>query len=95
MAEDVEDQLLNEQIAHRLRQTRRALGYSQALMAKLVGLAGANGWNNYEKAKNRIPVDIAAQLCTIAGCDMDWIYRGEFSGVSERLLTKLQKMQDT
>ena len=91
MAEDADDQLLNQQIAQRLRWTRRALGYSQALMADLVGLAGANGWNNYEKAVNRIPVDTAAKVCIVAGCDMDWIYRGELSGIDERLLTKLQK----
>ena len=67
------------------------MGYSQAFMAQLVGLGSASAWNNYEKAVNRIPVPIAAKVCIITGCDMDWIYRAELGGVDSRLLPKLQK----
>ena len=40
-------------------------------------------WNNWEKGVRRIPVDEAETLADLYGVDLDFIYRGRRSGLSE------------
>src|SRR5262245_43731125 len=85
------DDLFNEAVAERLRLTRVALGYSQSFMARLVRLVPGT-WNQYEQAVNRIPVPTAIRVCIVAGCDLNWIYRGETLNNSQAFNAKLNKV---
>lgn len=41
-------------------------------------------YNNWEKGIRRIPVDEAESLADLYGVDLDFIYRGRRSGLSEK-----------
>ncbi len=72
-------------IARRLIATRLALGFpSQVEFCAAAGIP-YNTWNNYETARGRPKLDIAVQLCTRFGLTLDWIYRGDPSGLPIRL----------
>jgi DNA-binding XRE family transcriptional regulator len=75
-------------IAERLRRTRDALGLNQTTFAAGAGLA-LNTYNQYEKAVSRPELDKAQQLCDAYGLTLDWIYRGDPSGLPMRLATAL------
>lgn len=69
-----------EAIAHRLQQTRSALGLSQSEFADRAGIA-RNTYNQWEKAKGRPQLDGAIALCQTYGLTLDWIYFGDISGL--------------
>ena len=75
-------------IAARLIQTRKALGLNQTQLCKLAGIA-TNTYNQWEKAVGRPDIDEAEKLCAKLGYTLDWIYRGDASGLSSDLRTKL------
>ncbi len=78
-----------ESIAERLKLTRTALGYTQAMMGSLAG-AGHTAWNNYETGARRISIDQALRLCTTMGLTLDWIYRGDMQTLPVVLAEKIQ-----
>lgn len=69
-----------EGIAARLSLTREALGFDQREFAERAGLK-ANAYNQYEKAKNFPSLDAAHALCDTYKLTLDWIFRGEPSGL--------------
>lgn len=85
-------------IAYRLKITRLAFGYTQAFMGRLVGAKTHAAWNNYERAIRRISVDHALRLCAVMGVTMDWIYRGNLSGlppdVGTAIRAQMEKSED-
>ncbi len=89
MVRGVPNPASREMIAHRLFLTRKALGYTQAFMANLIGLQ-QSAWNNYEQGHRRIDVDPALRLCAVTGIDMSWIYQGNITGVPVELAEKIQ-----
>jgi transcriptional regulator with XRE-family HTH domain len=67
-------------VAFRLRMTREALGMEQSEFADRAGIA-RNAYNQYEQAQ-RIPrLDIAIRICETYGLTLDWIFRGDLSGL--------------
>lgn len=82
-----------EAIAIRLRMTRLALGFDQQnLFAQTAG-AAVSTYNNYEKAE-RIPnLDHAIRLCERFELTLDWLYRGDPSGLSYALANKINKIR--
>lgn len=74
----------NDAIAQRLVVTREALGLRQGEFAARADIA-ANTYNQYEQGKNRISLDKAIALCDEFGMTLDWIYRGEPSGLKVAL----------
>ena len=74
----------NSAIALRLVVTREALGMRQGEFAAKSEIA-ANTYNQYEQGKNRISLDKAIALCDEFGMTLDWIYRGEPSGLKVAL----------
>jgi transcriptional regulator with XRE-family HTH domain len=77
-------------VAFRLRLTREALGMEQSEFADRAGIA-RNAYNQYEQAQ-RIPrLDIAIKICETYGLTLDWIFRGNLSGVPFNLATTLQR----
>lgn len=62
-------------IAARLRQTRLALGLSQAALCRKCGIA-ANTYNQWEKGQ-RPQLDEAIKLVDGLDLTLDWIYLGD------------------
>lgn len=75
-------------IAKRLRATREALGLSQIQLAKRADIS-PTAWNNYEQAIKRISIDNGLKLCRSTGVTLDWIYRGDKSGLPGRIIERL------
>lgn len=67
-------------IGSRLEITRRVFGFQQNEFAERAGLA-TNTYNQYEKAKKRPSIENAMALCDAYNLTLDWIYRGDSSGL--------------
>ena len=67
-------------IAARLRAARAAFGLSQLEFSRRAGIAG-NTYNQYEQAKSLPRLDWANHICDTYGVTLDWIYRGDISGL--------------
>lgn len=81
---------INE-IAFRLRSFRKSLSLSQAAICRRIDCA-PNRWNQYESASRLITLDIANRLCDEYGLTLDWIYRGDPSGLPVRVLDSLDRL---
>lgn len=78
-----------EDIGRRLQAIRCAESrLSQRDWAEQHGF-GASQWNNWEKGIRRITVDEADRLCALYGLTLDFIYRGNLSGISENIKNRL------
>jgi tRNA (cmo5U34)-methyltransferase len=67
------------QVGERLKQSREALGLSQADVCRTVGVT-ANAYNQWEKGRRLINVFDAMKLADGLGISLDWIYRGDEEG---------------
>ncbi len=76
-------------IGERLRATRTAMSVSQQDFADRAGL-GQSAYNQVETGKKRPSVDTALALCETYGLTLDWIYRGDGSGLPYRLWDALR-----
>ena len=84
-------------IARRLRLTRMAAGYDdyggQARFARRLNL-GTGRWNNYETGGDKpIPFKVALLVVQVTGATLDWIYLGDRSGLPQRLVTAIEKLE--
>ena len=79
-------------IGRRLKLTRQALGLKQNKLCRLAKI-NAQSYNQYEKGKKQPRLDTALTLCEAFGMTLDWIYRGELSGVDPALRIKLLEQQ--
>lgn len=80
-----------EAIARRLIATRLALGFeSQVEFCRVADIA-ANAWNNYETARSRPKLAVAIALCERFHLTLDWIYRGDASGLPHRLAVAIRE----
>lgn len=75
-------------IALRLVQTRQALGLSQSELCRLSGIA-PNTYNQWERSNGRPQLDKALMLCETFGLTLDWVYRGDRSGLPYDLMLRL------
>lgn len=76
----------------RLLLTRQALGLAQGVFAERAGLA-QNTYNQYEMAKKRPSIDNAIALCETYSLTLDWIYRGDNSGLPLRLWDAIKSLR--
>jgi len=85
----------NEAIGKRLEITRLALGYRQQteIVAALGTTFSAALWNNWERGRERPKVDSAIELCKRFQLTLDWIYRGDKSGLPLRLVQAMDDLQ--
>jgi transcriptional regulator with XRE-family HTH domain len=83
-------------IGARLKLTREALGYQTqaAWCAFLGGWMSTQKWNNYERARDRIPVDHALRISQAVGVSLDWIYRGEPALLPLQVATALRRLNE-
>jgi transcriptional regulator with XRE-family HTH domain len=85
MAEDTSLRAIGE----RIRLTRVALGYPTSIgFARIVGLT-QQALNNYEQGIRRPDLDKALLICRATGVTLDWLYRGDPSGLPLRLSQKI------
>lgn len=77
-------------IGLRILAAREALGLNQRTFAVLADIS-PQAVNNYEKGNQRPSVDQAIMLCRAHGLTLDWIYRGDRSGLPQRIVEKLPK----
>ena len=77
-------------IARRLRQLHEAMGWTQTVMARQVGV-GLTTWNNYETGVSPIPWRTALILCTVTGASMDWIYRNQRGLMPIHIMEKIDE----
>jgi hypothetical protein len=81
-----------EEIGARLALTRKALGHTQVMMARLMGSTGnGQAWHNYEAGLRRISVDHALGLAK-HGVPLDWIYQGQTINLPPALREKIQQL---
>ena len=80
-------------IGERLRATRLAMGLAQQDFADRAGL-GQSAYNQVETGRKRPSVDTGLALCEVYDITLDWIYRGEGSGLPYRLWDELRKHID-
>jgi transcriptional regulator with XRE-family HTH domain len=71
-------------IGERLRLTREILGLSQAEFADRCVIA-RNTYNQYEQGRNIPQLQQAVRLSEVYQLSLDWIYRGDPSGLPFRL----------
>lgn len=64
-----------ERIGGRLRISRNQLGFSQASLAKKLGLS-TQAYNAYEAGKRALPILVLTQLCRDFELDADWLLFG-------------------
>lgn len=75
-------------IAKRLLILRKSLDISAADLCRMTGLA-PNRWSQYESGERRITLGAAMLLCDKYGVTLDWIYRGDESGLPVRLIERM------
>lgn len=79
-------------IGHSLLLTRQALGLAQKDFADRAGLA-ANTYNQYESGKNVPAIDRAHSICDAYQLTLDWIYRGDPSGLRYQLADAIKALR--
>ncbi len=79
-------------IGKRLTAARATTGLNQSDYAAKAGIA-QNTYNQYETGAKRPSVDNAIRLCETYSLTLDWIYRGEPSGLSYQLWATIQRSQ--
>jgi transcriptional regulator with XRE-family HTH domain len=75
-------------IAHRLRATRESLGLKPSEVCRAAGIA-PNTYSQWESATGRPSLDQAMKLCDVFGVTLDWIYRGNRTGLPFQLASAL------
>lgn len=81
---------LRVQIGERLRLFRELIvDASQPKLAKIVGVT-TQAWSQWETGKRPLGLCEAIILCRRYGATLDWLYRGEESGLPVRLAEKLR-----
>lgn len=77
-----------EDIGYRIKLTRMANNYTQALAASLSEIA-TTAWNNYEKGIRRPRPDEVFKMTARLHWPIGWIYEGDISQVPAALLEKI------
>ncbi len=80
-------------VGRRLRLTRRALQMPQGEFAARGGIA-ANTYNQFEHGARLISPGKATALCEAYNLTLDWIYRGDPSGLPYKLATAIKALAD-
>lgn len=81
-----------EAIGKRLELTRQVFGYQQNEFCQKAGIA-ENTYNQYEKGQRRPSVDMALRLVDAFGITLDWIYRGDPSGLHHRTAEAIKALR--
>ena len=77
-------------IGERLEVLRKAFDLSQTEFASRAGIA-QNTYNQYAKGRNLPRLDFAERMCDEYGVTLDWIYRGDQSGLPVHILNLIKR----
>lgn len=80
------------EIGIRLQLTRQAFSLSQTEFADAAGLT-QHAYNQYERGHRRPNIDAAIALCDRYGITLDWIYRGDPSGLPYKLADLIKNLR--
>lgn len=80
-------------VADRLTVTRDVMGYDQSTFAKGAGLR-PNAYNQYENAVNWPQRRAAIAICDAYLLTLDWIYRGDPSGLRYDVAAAIKSAHD-
>lgn len=78
-------------VGQRLAQTRGALGLNQTSAAQAFGVQRA-AWNHYESGRRMLDIQLASEICQRWGVTLDWLYRGDKSGLTMRMVARLEDL---
>jgi transcriptional regulator with XRE-family HTH domain len=93
MAIDPEDTgCLQDDVARRLKYSRIAVGVDQQDFAEAAGISQPR-YNPYETGKRLLTLPAAMMLCERYSLSLDWLYRGDPSGLPNRLLSKINDLR--
>lgn len=79
-------------IGRRLALMRQVLGLAQGEFALKAGLK-PNAYNQYEMGKKRPSIEAALALCDAYDLTLDWIYRGEASGLRYQTVEAMKALR--
>lgn len=79
-------------IGNRLQLTREALGLTQRQFAQDAGLK-PSAYNQYETGYKKPSVDAANALCDRYKLTLDWIFRGDASGIPYETAHTIQPLR--
>ena len=85
--EDVGD--LPTDVARRLTRTRQAFGMQQQEFGVSAGMSQPQ-YNQFETGKRLLTLHYALALCERYGLTLDWLYRGDPSGLPYSLHEKIR-----
>lgn len=72
--------------------TRTAIGMTQGAFAESAGLA-TNTYNQYEQGERLPLVENAIKLCERFELTLDWVYRGDPSGLKYNLAEQIIRLR--
>jgi len=81
---------LKVDVARRLALTRSAMGVDQQDFGTEAGLSQPQ-YNQFETGKRRLTLDAALALCMHYNLTLDWLYRGDPSGLPYRLAEAIKQ----
>lgn len=79
-------------IGQRLTLTRQALGLNQTVFAERAGIL-RTAYTQYESGEKRPSIQSAIALCDTYDLTLDWIYRGDLSGVRYEIAATIAAMR--
>lgn len=76
-------------VGDRMRMVREARGFPhQGAFAKLLGVSQSR-YANWEQGLHPIPYDFAIKIHGLTGANLDFLYRGDMSGLPAQLVEAL------
>ena len=81
-----------EAAAKRLQLTREALKLAKGVFAAQAGIP-RNTYSQYEEGKRLPQIDFAIRLCDRYELTLDWIYRGDPSGLKYNLAEQIIRLR--
>lgn len=92
MTNDSHDPFSKQEIGRRLLLTRQAIGIGQLAFAERAKIS-STAYNQYENAKKRPSIENAVALCETYGLTLDWIFRGDPSGLRYELANGIKALR--
>lgn len=83
-----EDSASTAVVARRLKATREALDLTAADLCREVGFTSSR-YSQYETGERRLSLEAGLVLCRRFGLTLDWLFRGDLSGLPHRIAQRL------
>lgn len=87
------DDITRAAVGARLRLTRATTGLNQSEFAARANI-GVTSYNQYEKGKQLPKLASAIALCDAYHLTLDWIYRGDPSGLRYEMAAAISALRD-